>query len=61
MIGRNTVVVFCKAGNGLFLDLGVVYMGVCLYRLCQPCRYVLYTLLYLRFEKCFLQKEKYVK
>ena len=51
MIGRNPVDVFWKAGNGLFLDIGAGYMGVCFYKLSKPGRYVLCILLYLRFEK----------
>lgn len=36
MIGRNTVAMFWKAGNGLFLDLGPDYMGVYFYKLSKP-------------------------
>lgn len=56
MIERNTVDVFWKAGNGLFLDLRPGYTGVCFYKLSKPGRYILCIPLYLRFEKKFPPK-----
>lgn len=49
MIGRNTVAVFWKAGNGLFLDPGPDYTDVYFYKLCKPTDVFLWILMYLRF------------
>ena len=41
---------FWKAGNGLSLDLGPGYTGVCFYKVSKPGTYVLCNLLYRRCE-----------